>query len=163
MFERGLRQDDPLSPFLFLIVVEGLNVMMNALVETGHFSGYKVGGNNNRVSITHLQFADDTLLIGDRSWANIRALKALLILFEATSGLKVNFHKSMLVGVNIQDSWLAEAASILHCKLGRVPFLYLGLPIGGDPRKLKFWQPLIDRIKSKLSGWKSKNLSLGGV
>ena len=42
------------------------------------------------------------------------------------------------------------------------PFLYLGLPIGGDPRKLKFWQPLIDRIKSRLSGWKSRNLSLGG-
>ena len=68
----------------------------------------------------------------------------------------------MLVGVNIQDSWLAEAASILHCQLDRVLFLYLGLPIGGDPRKLKFWQPLIDRIKSRLSGWKSKNLSLGG-
>jgi len=46
--------------------------------------------------------------------------------------------------------------------LGRVPFLYLGLSIGGDPRKLKFWQPLINRIKSRLSGWKSKNLSLGG-
>jgi len=53
--------------------------MMNALVEAGHFSGYKVGANNNLVPITHLQFADDTLLIGDRSWANIRALKALLI------------------------------------------------------------------------------------
>jgi hypothetical protein len=109
-FERGLRQGDPLSPFLFLIAAEGLNVMMNALVEAGLFSGYKVGDNNNLVSITHLQFADDTLLIGDRSWANFRALKALLILFEATSGLKVNFHKSMLVGVNIHDSWLAEAS-----------------------------------------------------
>ena len=109
------RQGDPLSPFLFLIAAEGLNVMMNALGEAGHFSGYKVGAINNLVSITHLQFADDTLLIGDRSWANIRALKAILILFEATSGLKVNFHKSVLVGVNIQDSWLAEAASIFNC------------------------------------------------
>jgi hypothetical protein len=71
------------------------------------------------ISITHLQFADDTLLIGDRSWANIKALKALLLLFEATSGHKVNFHKSMLVGVNIHDSWLSEATSVLHCKLGR--------------------------------------------
>ena len=93
---------------------------------------------NNLLSITHLQFADDTLLIGDRSWANIRALKALLLLFEATSSLKVNFHKSMLFGVNIHDSWLAEAAFVLNCKLGRLPFLYLGLPIGGDPHKLKF-------------------------
>jgi len=160
-FEWGLRQGDPLSPFLFLIAVEGLNVMMKALVDAGLFSGYKVGAHNH-ISITHLQFADDTLLIGERSWANIIALKALLLLFEATSRLKVNFQKSMLVGVNIHDSWLAEAAFVLNYKLGRVPFLYPGLPIGGDPRKLKFWQPLIDRIKSRLSGWKSRNLTLGG-
>jgi len=160
-FEQGLRQGDPLSPFLFLIAAEGLNVMMNVLVEVGFFSSYKVGANNH-VSITHLQFVDDTLLIGDRSGANIRALKVVLLLFEATSDLKVNFHKSMLVGVNIHDSWLAEAASVLNCKLGKDPFHYLGLPICGDPRKLKFWQPLIDRIKSRLSGWNSKNLYLGG-
>ncbi|XP_024636485.1 uncharacterized protein [Medicago truncatula] len=143
--EHGLRQGDPLSPFLFLIAAEGLNVMMKALVEDGLFSSYKVGANNH-VFITHLQFDDDTLLIGERSWANIRALKALLLLFEVTSGLKVNFNKSMLVGVNIHDSWLAEAASVINCKLGRVPFLYLGLLIGGDPQKLKFWQPLINRL-----------------
>jgi len=160
-FERGLRQGVPLSPFLFLISAEDLNVMMKALVEADLFSGYKVGANNH-LSITHLQFVDDTLLIGERSWANIRSLKALLLLFKVTSGLKVNFHKSMLVGVNIHDFWLAEAVSVLNCKLGRAPFLYLGLPIGSDPRKLKFWQSLIDRIKSRLSGWKSRNLSLGG-
>ncbi|XP_039688540.1 uncharacterized protein [Medicago truncatula] len=93
-----------------LVNAEGLNVMMKALEEADLFSVYKVEANNH-VSITHLQFVDDTLLIGERSWANIRALKALLILFEVTSGLKVNFHESMLVGVNIHDSWLAEAAS----------------------------------------------------
>ncbi|MCI51855.1 putative RNA-directed DNA polymerase, partial [Trifolium medium] len=51
-------------------------------------------------------------------------------------GLRVNFHKSMLVGVNIPDSWLREAASALCCKVGNIPFLYLGLPIGGDLRHL---------------------------
>jgi hypothetical protein len=136
-FERGLRHGDPLSHFLFLIAVEGMNIMMNALVEVGLYSGYKVGA-NNLAQITHLQMVDDTLLIGDRSWENIKALKALLLLFEAISGLKVNFHKSMLVGGNIHDSWLAEAASHLNCKLRCLPILYLGLPIGGDPRKLNF-------------------------
>lgn len=63
----------------------------------------------------------------------------------------MNFHKSMLVGVNIHDSWLAEAVSVLNYKLGRLPFLCLGLPIGGDPRKLNCWCHLLDRIKSKLS------------
>jgi len=55
-FERGLRQGDPLSPFLFLIAAEGLNVMMNALVEAGIFSGYKVGSNNCNNSIFVIKF-----------------------------------------------------------------------------------------------------------
>ncbi|PNY01091.1 cysteine-rich receptor-like protein kinase, partial [Trifolium pratense] len=85
---------------------------------------------NDPVSVSHLQFADDTLLLGVKSWANVRALRAVLVLFETMSGLKVNFNKSMLVGVNIPDSWLSEVASALCCKVGKIPFLYLGLPIG---------------------------------
>ena len=41
---------------------------------------------------------------------------------------------------------------VMHCKHGRILFLYLGLPIGGDPRKLHFWQPLVERIRRWLSG-----------
>ena len=78
------------------------------------------------------------------------------------SGLKVNFHKSMLTGVNVLDSWLYEAASALHCRVGYLPFVYLGLPIGGDARKLEFWKLVVDRIVTRLSSWKSKFLSLGG-
>jgi hypothetical protein len=104
-FERRLRQGDPLFPFLFLIVAEVLNVMMNALVAVGLFTGYKVGTFDS-VSVTHIQFVDDTMLTRVRSWVNIIALKALLLLFEASYGLKVNFHKSMLFGINIHDSWL---------------------------------------------------------
>ncbi|KEH15328.1 hypothetical protein MTR_1350s0010, partial [Medicago truncatula] len=143
------------------VLVNGLNVLMQALVEANIFTGYKVGG-ANLVVVSHLQFADDTLLIGNKSWANVRALRAGLVLFEAMSGLKVNFHKSSLVGVNINASWLSEAASVLGCKVGKVPFLYLGLPIGGDPRRLLFWEPVVNRIKSRFSGWHSRFLSFGG-
>jgi hypothetical protein len=65
--------------------------------------GYKVGTNNSMV-VSHLQFPDDTLLLGVKSWANVRALRAVLLLFEEMFGLKVNFHKTLLVGVNISDS-----------------------------------------------------------
>ncbi|MCH79282.1 cysteine-rich receptor-like protein kinase [Trifolium medium] len=159
--ERGLRQGDPLSPFLFLLAAEGLNVVMKAMVEQNMFSGYTVG-TLNPISVSHLQFADDTLLLGTKSWANVRALRAALVLFELMSGLKVNFNKSMLVGVNIPVSWVNEAATALRCKVGKVPFLYLGLPIGGDPRRLSFWEPVVSRVQSRLSGWKSRFLSFGG-
>jgi hypothetical protein len=92
----------------------------------------------------------------------VRALRVVLNLFADMSGLKVNFQKSLLVGVNISDSWLTEAASILNCKVGKIPFLYLGLSIGGDPRKLVFWEPAVANIKSRLLGWQSRFLSFGG-
>jgi hypothetical protein len=98
---------------------------------------------HNPTVLSHLQFADDTLLIGVKNWVNVRALRAVLVLFENMSGLKVNYHKSNLFDINIEDSWLLEAASILSCKVGRIPFMYLGLPIGGDPRRLTFWDPVI--------------------
>jgi hypothetical protein len=60
--------------------------------------------------------------MGVKSWANVRALRAVLALFAAVSGLKVNFHKSMLVGVNVAESLLAEAASVLGCAVVRIPF-----------------------------------------
>jgi len=78
-----------------------------------------------------------------------------------TSSLKVNFLKSMLVGINVFESSLNEASLVLNCKIGHIPFFYLGLPVGGDSRKLNFWKPLIEQVISRLSRWKSRNLSLG--
>ncbi|GAU17467.1 hypothetical protein TSUD_340100 [Trifolium subterraneum] len=149
--ERGLRHGDPLSPFLYLLAVEGLHVLMDAMVERNLFTGFSVGA-DDPVSVSHLQFADDTLLMGTKSWANVCALRAVLVLFEAMSGLKVNFNKSLLVGVNIPESWLGEAASALSCRVGKIPFIYLGLSIAGDPRRISFWEPVLDHLKSRLSG-----------
>jgi hypothetical protein len=159
--ERGLRQGDPLSPLLFLLVAEGFNVLMSKAVEVGNFMGYKVG-EEEELSISHLQFADDTLIIGKKSWSNIFAMKAVLHLFELSSGLKVNFNKSELIGINVQPSWLLDAANTLNCKVGNLPTKYLGLPIGCDPRKNRTWEPVINSLRKKLSSWKCRSLSMGG-
>jgi hypothetical protein len=81
-----------------LLPVEGLNVLMQAMVENDFFTGYSIGM-QNPTSVSHLQFADDTLLLGTKSWANVRAMWAALLLFETMSGLRVNFNKSMLARV----------------------------------------------------------------
>jgi len=159
--ERGLRQGDPLSPFLFLLAAEGFNVLMNAVVAAQLFHGYGIG-RDSEVRLTHLQFADDTLIIGEKSWLNVRSMRAVLLLFDEVSGLKVNFHKSMLTSVNVTESWLAEASLVMNCRQGIIPFIYLGLPIGGDSRKLSFWKPVIDHIVAHLSLWNNKFLSFGG-
>ncbi|XP_045830915.1 uncharacterized protein LOC123922217 [Trifolium pratense] len=75
------------------------------MVERNIFMGYRVG-ELAQVSVSHLQFADDTLLMGTKSWANVRALRAVLVLFESLSGLRVNFHKSMLLPQDhVSDRW----------------------------------------------------------
>jgi hypothetical protein len=89
---------------------------MEAVVAQNLFTGYSIG-EQDIVSVSHLQFYDDTLLLGAKSWANVRALRAVLVLFETMSGLKVNNNKSMLVGFNIPESWLGEAASVLRCRV----------------------------------------------
>ncbi|GAU33427.1 hypothetical protein TSUD_380630 [Trifolium subterraneum] len=69
---RGLRQGDPLSPFLFLIVVEGLAGMMKRAIEINRFKGFQV---NDNIQFQILQFADDTILMGEGPWDNIRTIK----------------------------------------------------------------------------------------
>jgi mannosylglycoprotein endo-beta-mannosidase len=122
---------------LFQLAAEGLNVLMQPMVVSNIFTGYSIGS-QDPLYVSHLQFADDTLLLEVKSWASVRALREVLVLFELVSGLKVNFNKSMLVAVNISNSWLREAASMLWCRVRHVPFLYLELPVGGDLRCLSF-------------------------
>jgi len=98
---------------------------MQSLAAANLFRGYHVGS-QNEVPLTHLQFADDTLIIREKSWSNVRYMRVALLIFEAVSGLKVNFHKSMLTGVNVSESWLTEAASVMNCRTGKITFMYLG-------------------------------------
>jgi len=68
----------------------------------------------------------------------------------------------MLSGAHVDDSWLADAAMVLNCKTGSIPFVYLGLSVVGDARRLNFLVPLTDCIKNRLSSWKkNKNVSMG--
>ena len=83
----GLRQGNPLSPFLLLLAAEGFHVLMESLSVNNLFTGYKVGRRDS-MGVSHLQFSDDTLILGEKSWVNMRAI---LLLFEDLSGLKVNF------------------------------------------------------------------------
>jgi hypothetical protein len=131
--QRGLKQGDPLAPFLFLLVVEGFAGLMRSVVDKNLFKGFAVGSEG--LVISHLQFADDTLCIGKASLDNLWTLKAILRGFELASGLKVNFLKSCLIGVNVPRGFMDMACGFLNCKRGTTPFWYLGLPVGANPRR----------------------------
>jgi hypothetical protein len=157
---RGLKQGDPLAPLLFLIVAEGLGALMRTAVERGRFQPFLVGREGLPVSI--LQYADDTLCIGEASVENLWTLKAVLRGFEMASGLKVNFWKSGLVGINVTNEFLTMASDFLNCRISDLPFKYLGLPVGGNSRLCSMWNPLVEVIKRRLCSWGNKYISLGG-
>ncbi|MCH84888.1 LINE-1 reverse transcriptase like, partial [Trifolium medium] len=158
--QRGLKQGDPLAPFLFLLVAEGFGGVMRTAVEGTSFKGFSIG--REGLQISHLQYADDTLCIGEATVQNLWTLKAILRGFEMASGLKVNFWKSCLVGVNVSQDFMTMACTFLNCSQGSIPFNYLGLPIGANARSLSTWEPLLSKLRKKLKSWGNKFFSLGG-
>ncbi|RVX15688.1 Transposon TX1 uncharacterized 149 kDa protein [Vitis vinifera] len=104
----------------------------SAKEERNMLEGFRVGRNRTRVS--HLQFADDTIFFSNTREEDLQTLKSLLLAFGHISGLKAS-------------GW---------------PILYLGLPLGGNPRAGGFWDPVIERISRRLDGWKKAYLSFGG-
>lgn len=125
----------------------------------GLLSGVTVG---HDVTISHLQFADDTIIFCEAKLEVVMVVKRILRCFELVSGLKINFHKSSICGIGVPESELEEFASRLHCKYRKLPLMYLGLPLGANPRLKKTWQPILDKCKARLASWKRKLLSFGG-
>lgn len=141
-FERGLRQGDPLSPYHFNIVGEVFHLLMENAKSKGLIEGVKL--RHHMKSISHLQFADDTIIFLNQELDNIINLKRLLQCFQLVSGLKFNFGKSSLYGWNEPDlqSWV----EILRCKTCELPIQYLGASIGTNPRRKVFWKPLMENF-----------------
>ncbi|GKV49720.1 hypothetical protein SLEP1_g56454 [Rubroshorea leprosula] len=140
--------------------VEGINGLILKAAEKGFLEGVEVG--NKGFKVTHLQYADDTLMFGTATDENVWVMKSILRAFELVSRLKINFNKSQLISIGVKEEWLEKMAWVLCCKKGSLPFKYLGIPIGGRSGKLSFWKPVLEGVTKKLSTWKGRYLSLGG-
>lgn len=155
-----MRQGDPLSPFLFMIAAEGLNVMMTEETSQDIFKGIKIG--SNEVEISHLQYADDTIIFGEGSTMNAKNLMRIMKCLQEISGLKINMSKSKVFGIGVtyeEVNWLARG---MGCVAGKLPFTYLGMPICLNMRSKESWNIIIEKFKNKLSDWKAKTISFGG-
>lgn len=126
---RGIRQGDPLSPFLNLLVSEVLGALLNKLVVNGRYEGFVVGKEKFQIPID--QFAEDTLLFCMYDESMLMKWKATITLFEWCSRQKVNWEKSALYEVNVEEDELKYMAGKMGCSSEKMPFLYLGLLLGG--------------------------------
>lgn len=149
--ERGLRQGDPLSSFLFNIVMEVLNLLVIQAESTGCLLGCKIG--EEGPSIILLQFADDSLFFIPNEELDVRNLQCIVLLFEACLGLKVNLQKSKMYAVQDVPN-LNHLAEILSCQTGMFPAVYLGLPLGGTRKSKVLWDPVAECVQQCLAGWK---------
>ena len=113
--QKGLRQADPLVPFLFNIVAEGLIGLMREALHKNQFKTFSIG--RNLVDISILQYADDTIFFGEASMENVRAIKVMLRSFELVSGLRINFAKSNFRAIGMSEQWTASAATYLNCSM----------------------------------------------
>lgn len=81
---------------------------------------------------------------------------------ELVSGLKVNFYKSNLIRINLKEYFLEMASTFLACCMSSIPFKFLGLPVGANPRRRSTWLPILGMLRKRLSSWKGRMLSIGG-
>ncbi|XP_071734239.1 uncharacterized protein [Rutidosis leptorrhynchoides] len=158
--KRGLRQGDPLSPFLFIIVMEGLHIAFQRAMDMDFVRGIKVG--NPCVRLSHFFYADDVIILSDWSREQFDNILCLLHAFHMVSGLNINVSKSHIFGMGVGDAEIDVFANDSGCLRGSFPTTYLGVPIGSNMKRKSSWSTLIDKFHSKMASWKVNLLSSGG-
>ncbi|KAJ0837719.1 putative RNA-directed DNA polymerase [Helianthus annuus] len=158
--EKGMRQGDPLSPFLFLVVMEALSCMMHSAREEGLVKGIALP--NNGPTISHLLYADDAIMVGEWSKQEVINIVRVLRCFFICSGLKINLEKSLLYGIGTSSTECEDMANEVGCKARSPPFKYLGLMVGANMNHVSNWHPVYESFRARLAKWKAHLLSIGG-
>ncbi|GJY79348.1 RNA-directed DNA polymerase, eukaryota, partial [Tanacetum coccineum] len=112
-FHRGLKQGDPLSPYLFILVMESLHLSFNNILNAGLFKGIRI---DDTLTLSHLFYADDAIFIGKWERAN---------------------------GIGVSNDEVNAAANIIGCATFSSPFTYLGVKVGMSFSKRKSWDEVI--------------------
>ena len=141
--------------------MEVLSHILKKTKEGGLIQGFHVGPiNSTGIRISHLLFAVDTILFCDASREQMLSIRLVLTCFQAFTSLKVNVRKSEIVPIG-EVSNIQTLADILQCKVGSLPMIYLGMSLGTLYKTTSIWNPILERMEKKLSGWKRLYLSKG--
>ena len=158
---RGIRQGNPLSPYLFLFCKEGLHSLLQHAADSGQIQGVSICRNGPR--LTHLFFADDSLLFCRSSIAECQKIQDLLSSYESASGQQLNRSKtSLFFSKSTPADSIDQITTHLEIQVVKQYEKYLGLPtlVGRNKKaSLRFIQ---ERIWAKLQGWKEQLLFQAG-
>ncbi|KAL5779910.1 hypothetical protein ACOSQ2_010647 [Xanthoceras sorbifolium] len=161
ILSRGLRQGCPLSPYLFLLCAEGLSAMIHQAELGGFLHGIKIA--REAPPISHLLFADDSLMFIKVSVEECLLLKNILHRYELASGQAINFEKSALsFSTNTPVDTRESIKRIFNIEVVSCHEMYLGLPSSISKNRRKVFGSIRDRVWQKLQGWKHKLFSCSG-
>jgi len=159
--QRGIRQGDPLSPYLFILCAEVLSSMITQSQIAGNLTGLAIAKND--VPITHLLFVDDSLMFCRADEKDAEELNSILVSYQKAFGQKINLEKSELMfSKNVGKNKRAAIQRILGIPITDKIKKYLGLLTYIGKAKNQMFQALAEKIWKKLKSWKQKKLSFAG-
>ncbi|XP_010530574.2 PREDICTED: uncharacterized protein LOC104807150 isoform X3 [Tarenaya hassleriana] len=156
---KGLRQGDPLSPYLFIMAMEILSRMLDRSIMEGKIQPHY---RCKSPLISHLSFADDIIIFSKGDVQSLMEVKRVLHDFSNLSGLQINPEKSelFLAGCSIDEQIAISTA--VGIGMGHLPVRYLGVPLSPTRLSKTDYLPLLQKVKSKLTNWQTKFLSSMG-
>lgn len=157
--KRELRQGDPLSPLLFVLVVEYLT---RSLLHTRNSGMFKFHPKCKKLKIINLCFANNLMLLCKAEEGSLQCIKKQLEAFAETTGLEANPSKSQIFFGGVEITKQNKLVELLQMEIGMFPVRYLGVPLVASRLGVKHYKSLIERITGRITSWNAKNLSYAG-
>lgn len=155
---RGVKEGDPLSPYLFILGMEFLSMLINQQVSIGSWQPTPVTSKGPNIS--HTLFADDVFLFAEATHQNATTISYVLQDFTTHSGLQINCNKSkVFFSKNCPSQLSHDISNILSISITNSLGTYLGFPLlSQTPRHVDF-EPILQQMRNKLANWITKHLT----
>lgn len=157
--QRGVRQGDPLSPFLFVLAMDYLTRILMSLHANSEFHYHP---RCKKQRIIQLSFADDLLLFCRGDLKSVKCLYNCFMMFSKASGLVANVEKSNVYFGGVKQHVQEQILQELQFGKGELPFRYLGVPLSTKRMSIVQCKPLIDKMLGRITSWTTRFLSYAG-